>query len=284
EIQKYNQILATEGIRSFIGAMVNGMEYLQAFNEDVVPYRRFPTLPAANFPNTQRLYNKQTKQDNEVVVPSFEPVISRMDAAKLPLTGKAIADLQAQERQESTKTPDFVTLGRSFTNSNGNSVEVSDSTRRKPAKIFRLNSGASQTEIELVIEAIYSQIMDISSHEVLQEYQCPELDNQLRQGKISVREFVQALASSDLYYQRFYLSYPSKKVVELLFRHLLGRTPNTETETQTYNKLLTEQGLKATVAAIIATSEYSRFFGESVVPYQRVPYLKVSNYLGKARD
>ncbi|NES20414.1 MAG: photosystem I reaction center subunit X, partial [Symploca sp. SIO3E6] len=50
EIQKYNQILATEGIRSFIGAMVNGMEYLQAFNEDVVPYRRFQTLPAANFP------------------------------------------------------------------------------------------------------------------------------------------------------------------------------------------------------------------------------------------
>ncbi|NER25263.1 MAG: photosystem I reaction center subunit X [Symploca sp. SIO1C2] len=284
EIQKYNQILATEGIRSFIGAMVNGMEYLQAFNEDVVPYRRFPTLPAANFPNTQKLYNKQTKQDNEVVVPSFEPVTSRMDATKLPLTGKAIADLKAQGRQESAKTPDFVALGRSFTNSNGTSVEASNSTSRKPSKIFRLNSGASPKDIELVIEAIYSQVMDIPSHEVLQEYQCPQLDNQLRQGEISVQEFVKALASSDLYYQRFYLSYPSKKVIELLFRHVLGRTPNTETETQTYNKLLTEQGLKATVAKLIATSEYSRFFGENVVPYQRVPFLKVGNYLGKARD
>ncbi|NET57390.1 MAG: photosystem I reaction center subunit X [Symploca sp. SIO2E6] len=281
EIQKYNQILATEGIRSFIGAMVNSMEYLQAFNEDVVPYRRFPTLPAANFPNTQRLYNKQTKQDNEVVVPSFEPVKSRMDAAKMPMTGKAIADLKAKERQESAKTPDFVTLGRSFTKSNGTSVEeVSNSTRRQPAKMFRLNSGASQGEIELVIKAIYSQVMDISSHEVIQEYQCPELDNQLRQGKISVREFVKALASSELYHQRFYVPYPSNKVVELLCRHLLGRTPTTETETQTYNKLLTEQGLKVTVAKIIATSEYTRFFGENVVPYQRVPYLRVGNYLG----
>lgn len=74
EIQTYNQILATEGIRAFIGAMVNGMEYLQVFGEDTVPYRRFPTLPAANFPNTERLYNKLTKQDNELVVPSFEPV------------------------------------------------------------------------------------------------------------------------------------------------------------------------------------------------------------------
>ncbi|WP_107666858.1 phycobilisome rod-core linker polypeptide [Cyanothece sp. BG0011] len=75
EIQKYNQILATQGIRGFIGAMVNSMEYIQLFGEDTVPYRRFPTLPAANFPNTERLYNKLTKQDRELVVPSFEPVV-----------------------------------------------------------------------------------------------------------------------------------------------------------------------------------------------------------------
>ena len=75
EIQKYNQILATQGIRAFIGAMVSSMEYLQVFGEDTVPYRRFPTLPAANFPNTERLYNKLTKQDKEVVVPSFKPVV-----------------------------------------------------------------------------------------------------------------------------------------------------------------------------------------------------------------
>ena len=73
EIQRYNLILASEGIRAFIGAMVNSMEYLQIFGEDTIPYRRFPTLPAANFPNTERLYNKLTKQDNELVVPSFEP-------------------------------------------------------------------------------------------------------------------------------------------------------------------------------------------------------------------
>ncbi|WP_287115946.1 phycobilisome rod-core linker polypeptide [Microcystis sp. M_OC_Ca_00000000_C217Col] len=71
EIQKYNQILATQGLKAFIGAMVNSMEYLQLFGEDTVPYRRFPTLPAANFPNTERLYNKLTKQDSELVVPQI---------------------------------------------------------------------------------------------------------------------------------------------------------------------------------------------------------------------
>jgi phycobilisome core-membrane linker protein len=74
EIRKYNQLLATQGIRGFINAMVNGKEYLEAFGEDVVPYNRFLTLPAANYPNTQTLYNKLTKQDTAIVVPSFKQI------------------------------------------------------------------------------------------------------------------------------------------------------------------------------------------------------------------
>ncbi|NES68543.1 MAG: photosystem I reaction center subunit XI, partial [Okeania sp. SIO2D1] len=74
EIRKYNQILATLGIKGFINAMVNSAEYIEMFGEDTVPYRRFPTLPAANFPNTERLYNQLTKQNDDLVIPSFEPV------------------------------------------------------------------------------------------------------------------------------------------------------------------------------------------------------------------
>ena len=75
EIRKYNQILATSGINSFIGAMVNSVEYIEMFGEDTVPYRRFPTLPAANFPNTEKLYNQLTKQSEELVIYSFEPAV-----------------------------------------------------------------------------------------------------------------------------------------------------------------------------------------------------------------
>jgi phycobilisome core-membrane linker protein len=74
EIRTYNQILASKGIKGFINAMLNSVEYAEAFGEDTVPYRRFPTLPAANFPNTERLYNQLTKQNGEIVIPSFEPV------------------------------------------------------------------------------------------------------------------------------------------------------------------------------------------------------------------
>jgi phycobilisome core-membrane linker protein len=74
EIRTYNQILATQGLKAFIRAMLNSQEYRDLFNEDVVPYRRFPTLPAANFPNTEELYNRLTKQNKALVVPSFSPV------------------------------------------------------------------------------------------------------------------------------------------------------------------------------------------------------------------
>jgi phycobilisome core-membrane linker protein len=284
EIQKYNKILASEGIRGFVSAMVNCMEYSQVFGEDTVPYRRFPTLPAANFPNTQKLYNKQTKQDNEVVVPSFEPVKPRMDAAKMPMTGKAIADLKAKERQMDMSKPKFVELGRSFQNGNGQSVEVGVGTaRRKPARIFRMTTGANQGETVLVINAIYCQVMDVFSGQVPQEFKRSELESKLRNGEISVREFVKTLASSDIYRRRFYTPYPNTKVIEFLFRHLLGRAPATQGEIRAYNKVLADSGLRAAVEAMVDGAEYARFFGEDVVPYNRFPSLPAGNYLGSVK-
>ena len=78
EIRKYNQILATKGAKAMVAEMVNSREYLEAFGEDVVPHNRYETFPAANYPNTQTLYNRLTKQDKSVVVPSFAPVKAKI--------------------------------------------------------------------------------------------------------------------------------------------------------------------------------------------------------------
>ncbi|MGB3672719.1 MAG: phycobilisome rod-core linker polypeptide, partial [Phormidesmis sp.] len=93
EIRKYNKILASEGIRGFIRAMVDTPEYAQYFGEDTVPYRRFPTLPAANFPNTEILYNRLTKQSDEVVVPSFESSKASTTASeRMPMMANALKE------------------------------------------------------------------------------------------------------------------------------------------------------------------------------------------------
>lgn len=71
EIRYYNQILASGGLKVFISMLIDSSEYSNIFNTNIVPYRRFPTLPAANFPNTEKLYQTLTKQNAKVIVPSF---------------------------------------------------------------------------------------------------------------------------------------------------------------------------------------------------------------------
>nr|QUE28416.1 ApcE [Porphyrostromium boryanum] len=74
EIRFYNQMLASKGLVQFIETITSSAEYRTLFGETTVPYRRFPTLPASNFPNTEKLYSNLTKQDESVIVPSFKAI------------------------------------------------------------------------------------------------------------------------------------------------------------------------------------------------------------------
>jgi phycobilisome core-membrane linker protein len=270
--------LATQGIRAFIGALVNSVEYNQVFGEDTVPYRRFPTLPAANFPNTEKLYNQLTKQNDDVVVPSFKPVQARVGVSNdTPLLAQAIANIAAQTNGIKQNKPSFAELGRSYNDGSGQSVEVGV---RKYARIYRLTESTNQAERQQAINAIYCQVLDVFSGEVPDNFRRTDLEGKLQNGEISVREFVCELASSQIYRQRFLSPYPHAKVIEFLFRHLLGRTPATQEEIHQYIKLLADSGLSAAVEAIVESPEYSRYFGEDVVPYNRFPFLPAGNYLG----
>jgi phycobilisome core-membrane linker protein len=272
EIRKYNLILATKGIKAFISEMLNTVEYQNLFGEDTVPYRRFPTLPAANFPNTERLYNQLTKQNEDIVVPSFDTIQPRMDMSTMPMTGKAIADIASQNRE-----PAYSGLGRTITPPDRVAVQ------RPNARIYRFTANGDKSELVATINAIYAQVMDVRSGEIPQEFRRPELEAKLESGEISVRGFVRALATSDIYQQRYCISYPQTKVVELLLRHLLGRKSATQAEIQEYCWLLCDRGLSAAVDALTSSEEYAQFFGENVVPYQRIPSVPTDNYLGSVK-
>eukprot|EP00180_Rhodochaete_pulchella_P003399 Plantae.Rhodophyta-Rhodochaete_pulchella.ctg57655.p1 GENE.Plantae.Rhodophyta-Rhodochaete_pulchella.ctg57655~~Plantae.Rhodophyta-Rhodochaete_pulchella.ctg57655.p1 ORF type:complete len:386 (+),score=-5.87 Plantae.Rhodophyta-Rhodochaete_pulchella.ctg57655:911-2068(+) len=74
EIRYYNQILASKGLDAFLNTLINSEEYNSLFGNTIVPYRRFPTLPACNFHNTEKLYNNLTKQNNLIVIPSTKAI------------------------------------------------------------------------------------------------------------------------------------------------------------------------------------------------------------------
>lgn len=255
EIQKYNQLLATQGIRAFVKALVASMEYSQVFGEDVVPYRRYPTLPAANFPNTEGLYNKLTKQDDELVVPSFETTKSKFDNSKFPLAS------QAMEANGAGNTSEYLELARS--------VNTPEAVPATPVpRIFRHSNQASVAQTQQVINAIYAQLLVVPQDNVPEAFRLPNQETQLLAGNGTVRDFVKALAKSDVYQQRFVTPYPNPKVVECLYRHLLGRMPS-GIEVHQMTQLLNEKGLAAAVDSIVDSAEYNRFFGDLVVPYPK---------------
>ncbi|MEM7715934.1 MAG: phycobilisome rod-core linker polypeptide, partial [Cyanobacteria bacterium P01_A01_bin.68] len=264
--------------------LIKGGSFLYVVGTQTGAYNLYQTLPAANFPNSQTLYNRLTKQTKDIVVPSFEPVKSKMQVAQMPLMGKAIADMAAKAREIDKSKPLFIQLGRSFNDGRGQSVEVGvGTTRRKPAKVYRMTTMANQAEKQQVIDAIYIQVMDVFSGQVPSYFRRPDLDSKLRNGEISVREHIRSLASSEVYRKRFYTPYPNTKVIEFLFRHILGRAPATQAEIRQYNKLLADGGLKAAVETMVGSEEYSRFFGEDVVPYPRFPSLPAGNYIGSVK-
>ncbi len=127
-------------------------------------------------------------------------------------------------------------------------------------------SGGQKAE---VIRAAYRQVFERDIQKAYSQAPCPVEATQVRQGQISMREFIRALGHSKEYRQQFYGRFSNSRVVELAFRHFLGRGPSSLEEFRRYFAIVSAQGLNGLVDALINTLEYGRVFGEETVPYLR---------------
>ncbi|AFZ00583.1 phycobilisome linker polypeptide [Calothrix sp. PCC 6303] len=128
-------------------------------------------------------------------------------------------------------------------------------------------SGSSPEELEIVIKAVYRQIL--GNAYVMESERLTVIESQFKLGEISVREFVRRVAKSDLYRSRFFTSCPRYRAIELNFRHLLGRTPIDLEEMRVHSTILDEKGFDAEIDSYIDSDEYQSNFGEDFVPYIR---------------
>ncbi|MDJ1176661.1 phycobilisome linker polypeptide [Roseofilum capinflatum] len=127
--------------------------------------------------------------------------------------------------------------------------------------------GQSGEELEAVIRAVYRQVLGNSY--VMENERLSVPESQLKRGEISVREFVRQVAKSGLYRARFFESCPPFRLIELNFKHLLGRAPDSYEEMQIHGAILNEQGFEADIDSYIDSDEYQNTFGENIVPYMR---------------
>lgn len=130
-----------------------------------------------------------------------------------------------------------------------------------------LRANWTEGDVQAVIYAAYRQVF--GNDHLMQSERLTSVESLLRQGSITVREFVRALAQSELYRQKFFYSTPQVRFIELNYKHLLGRAPSDETEIAFHVDLYTQNGYEAEINSYIDSLEYQTHFGEAIVPYYR---------------
>ena len=125
----------------------------------------------------------------------------------------------------------------------------------------------SLDDAKMVIRAVYRQVL--GNDYIMDSERLKGAESLLTNGSISVREFVRTVAKSELYKQKFFYNNFQTRVIELNYKHLLGRAPFSEDEVIFHLDLYENQGFDADIDSYIDSVEYQENFGENIVPYYR---------------
>ena len=117
------------------------------------------------------------------------------------------------------------------------------------------------------IAAAYRQVLG-NAH-VMENERCDALEAQFTDGRLCTREFVRRLAKSELYKSRYFFKVSAYRVIELIFKNLLGRPPLHQQEIGIAAAVQSEKGFNGLVDYIVDSAEYAEVFGDHTIPYIR---------------
>ena len=122
-----------------------------------------------------------------------------------------------------------------------------------------------RTDMDNLIEAAYRQIF---FHAFKWDREVA-LESQLRNGQITVRDFIRGLLLSKTFIDSFYNKNSNYRFVEHVVEKVLGRRVYSEREKIAWSAIVMSKGVKGFVDDLLNSSEYIENFGENTVPYQR---------------
>ena len=134
---------------------------------------------------------------------------------------------------------------------------------------YSIKPSMSGNERQEIIRAAYRQVFERDIAKGYSQAPCSAEASQLVQGKISMREFIRALGRCKEYRQQFHDRFVNSRVVELAYRHFLGRGISSLEEFKTSFAILSDQGLNGLIDVLVNSSEYAQTFGEETVPFLR---------------
>jgi phycocyanin-associated rod linker protein len=135
------------------------------------------------------------------------------------------------------------------------------------ASPIELRQNWTQEDGKFVVQAVYRQVL--GNDYLMQAERLTGLESLLLNGQLTVRDFVRAVAKSELYKTKFLYPNFQTRVIELNFKHLLGRAPYDEAEVIEHLDRYQNEGFEADIDSYIDSVEYDTSFGDSIVPYYR---------------
>lgn len=135
---------------------------------------------------------------------------------------------------------------------------------RQP-RLYSTDDAFSGTAMDALIEAAYRQMF-------FHAFKCDRqifLESQLRNGQLTVRDFIRGLALSPTFYSSFYEKNSNYKFVEHCVQKILGREVYNEREKIAWSIVVANKGIQGLVDALLDSEEYLTNFGDNTVPYQR---------------
>ncbi len=131
--------------------------------------------------------------------------------------------------------------------------------------IYSTDNLPDSSELDILIEAAYRQIFFYAFAVDRQRF----LESQLRNGQITVRDFIRGLVLSDTYRKSFYDLNNNYRFVEQTVQRVLGRKVYSEREKIAWSIVVVNKGIKGFIDDLLNSEEYLDNFGDSTVPYQR---------------
>jgi phycobilisome rod-core linker protein len=132
-------------------------------------------------------------------------------------------------------------------------------------RVFTTDNLLSRSDMDNLIEAAYRQIF---FHAFASDRE-KALESQLRNGQITVRQFIRGLLLSNTFIDSFYNKNSNYRFVEHCVEKVLGRRVYSEREKIAWSAIVMSKGVKGFIDELLNSQEYIENFGENTVPYQR---------------
>jgi phycobilisome rod-core linker protein len=133
------------------------------------------------------------------------------------------------------------------------------------ARVFSTDNLLSSSQIDTLIGVAYRQIFFHAFAADREKF----LESQLRNGQITVRDFIRGLCLSNTFTNSFYNLNSNYRFVEHCVQKILGRDVYSDAEKIAWSIVIGTKGRAGFINDLLNSDEYLENFGDNIVPFQR---------------